>query len=1117
DRFPWMADHKVANMIVLPAAAYVEMALAACREFYDGEFYEVEELEIVVPMIFDASSSLGVRFEIYPRDGGFQIRSRKRLSDGLWILHAVGRVVETATINKPLPAIPLAQNKTLTHLIDRATHYRLAKEVGLQYGPLFQGVSKTEVYSHIARTSFEPPVEIITAMEHYRLHPAVLDLAFQSIIDFFSNEINNFGDTMFLPAKIGRVRYFGGKPVVASITHLKRFSRRVLVADIELLDEDGNLVASIFEYRAQPAPYLPTATTPSCWKIQTRLHPHANEQKSDSFPACQQLAQRLERWFVEQESELQRQRYFKEALPLFEALTTAILRDVFRETMEQKGEWLRQAMEQPMAVDDDCRSLFLWMVAILRQEGVLQEPTPGQWLLDEASLPAAPVIWYSLLQTFPAYLPELSATAHASRRLRQALLKEGQGVDLPAREGGFHGRDILLDDSPAYQGSHLAVEQVVRWIVAQWPENRRLRVLEIGEGLRGGDFNLASLLIPQRIDHVLAHGDPEVHGRLLAEFGQRSQVVVAKLTGEEGGDLTGDAAIPDRFDLIILRHWLHRQAKPEVVLAKLRQKLVRGGLLLLCDRYPDTLADLLFGLDAPWWRQTPTGETTSPLQPPLAWQKMLQEQGYDDIVAFREPASATLAAGGYVILAKQPVEEVVPLPEANNHSWLLLCDQQGASHTLADTLATQLMAQGQQVQGVALPLTTPDWEQGITSAIQQEGKLDHLVYFSPDKERVTVALHLVQALSRLTNVPRLWLLTSGGALTDPLPGQWPISPWQGALWGFGRVVANEYAPLNCTLIDLNLDTSRQENLLRLCQELLQPDGEKEIVLTPQGRHVLRMLPVKPSPTPPQPEPAHRFRLDFSKPGQLRNLIWIPVAEKPLAQGEIEVKVVAVGLNFRDVMFTMGFLTEEAMENGFAGATLGLEFSGIVTRLGPGVSSVAVGDGVMGFAPSCFASHVITQAATVIAKPAEWSFEAAATIPAVFSTVLYALKGLADLQPGEKVLIHGAAGGVGLAAVQFALYLGAEVYATAGSEEKHDFLRMMGVRHIFDSRSLAFAEQILALTNGEGVDVVLNSLSGEAIRRSLGLLKPFGRFLELGKRDFFENTPVGLRYFKNNIK
>jgi NADPH:quinone reductase-like Zn-dependent oxidoreductase/NAD(P)-dependent dehydrogenase (short-subunit alcohol dehydrogenase family) len=259
-----------------------------------------------------------------------------------------------------------------------------------------------------------------------------------------------------------------------------------------------------------------------------------------------------------------------------------------------------------------------------------------------------------------------------------------------------------------------------------------------------------------------------------------------------------------------------------------------------------------------------------------------------------------------------------------------------------------------------------------------------------------------------------------------------------------------------------------------------------------------------------------IRLGFEAPGQLRNLRWEAHAPVQPGEDEIEVEVKASGLNFRDVMYAQGLLSDEAIENGFAGATLGLEFAGIVLRTGSRVQHYAAGDAVLGFGPASFANRVITKDSALTHLPAGISFEAAATIPTVFFTVYYALHHLARLAAGEKILIHGAAGGVGIAAIQFAQWIGAEIHATAGSEAKRDFLRLLGVDYIYDSRSLDFADQVLANTQGQGVDVVLNSLAGEAIRRNFDVLKPFGRFLELGKRDFYENTHIGLRPFRNNI-
>lgn len=216
------------------------------------------------------------------------------------------------------------------------------------------------------------------------------------------------------------------------------------------------------------------------------------------------------------------------------------------------------------------------------------------------------------------------------------------------------------------------------------------------------------------------------------------------------------------------------------------------------------------------------------------------------------------------------------------------------------------------------------------------------------------------------------------------------------------------------------------------------------------------------------------------------------------------------------MYALGVLTDEALEQGFSGATLGLEFSGIVEALGEGVTQFDLGDPVVGLGSACFSNHLVVEADSLARVPSGLDPVAAAGLPTAFLTAWYSLEHLARLSPGERVLIHGAAGGVGLAAAQLARWRGAEVLATAGSPHKRDLLTLLGAERCYDSRSLAFAEQILADTDGQGVDVVLNSLSGDAIHQNLRVLAPFGRFLELGKRDFYQDTPMGLRPFRHNL-
>src|SRR5579863_583786 len=195
---------------------------------------------------------------------------------------------------------------------------------------------------------------------------------------------------------------------------------------------------------------------------------------------------------------------------------------------------------------------------------------------------------------------------------------------------------------------------------------------------------------------------------------------------------------------------------------------------------------------------------------------------------------------------------------------------------------------------------------------------------------------------------------------------------------------------------------------------------------------------------------------------------------------------------------------------------GAECAGTIAATGEGVHDLRPGDEVMAIASGSFSAFVTADARAVIPKPAALNFGQAATIPIAFLTAYYSLNQLARLSKGERVLIHAAAGGVGLAAVQIAQRAGAEIFATAGSPEKRAHLKSMRVPHIFDSRSLAFADEIMKKTGGHGVDVVLNSLPGEYITRSLSILAAYGRFVEIGKTDIYQNKPLGLFPFRNNL-
>jgi NADPH:quinone reductase-like Zn-dependent oxidoreductase len=249
-----------------------------------------------------------------------------------------------------------------------------------------------------------------------------------------------------------------------------------------------------------------------------------------------------------------------------------------------------------------------------------------------------------------------------------------------------------------------------------------------------------------------------------------------------------------------------------------------------------------------------------------------------------------------------------------------------------------------------------------------------------------------------------------------------------------------------------------------------------------------------------------WRLEPAGDGTLGGVRRVPAPEEAglVEPGQVRIAVRAAGLNFRDVLVTLGATAGPAV--------IGGEAAGIVTETGPGVSSVAVGDRVLGIVRGALSSVVSVQEQMITKMPPGWSFERAAAVPMVFVTAYYGLVHLAGLRAGQSVLIHAAAGGVGMAAVQLARYLGAEVYATA-SPAKQQAVRELGVNpsKIASSRTTEFAALFREVTGGRGVDVVLDSLAGEFVDASLGLVAEGGRFLEMGKADIRDPAQIAARW------
>ncbi|MGW1072775.1 type I polyketide synthase [Streptomyces sp. NPDC002537] len=433
-----------------------------------------------------------------------------------------------------------------------------------------------------------------------------------------------------------------------------------------------------------------------------------------------------------------------------------------------------------------------------------------------------------------------------------------------------------------------------------------------------------------------------------------------------------------------------------------------------------------------------------------------------------------------------PPEGGAPAPD----SWVLLGDDaHGLAPSLrnAGTLAATYPGPGELAAAVAAGTPAP--------------RVALLSYTAPGTRDLVPAVH--RTVTGLLATVQAWLADERlGDCRLVLATRRAVSVHDGEdvedlahapLWGMIRSAQAEN-PERFLLVDLD---GRDESRARLgvaVQAALAADEPQLALragtaLTPRLTRAGTDRPL----TPPADERA--WRLDTTGPGTLDNLELLPHPEAlaPLKEGQVRVSVRAAGVNFRDVLVSLGMVPGQTR--------LGSEGAGVVTATGPGVTGLAVGDKVMGLLHDPFGPVSVTDRRLVVPIPRGWSFEQAAAVPAAFLTAYFGLHDLGGLAEGQRLLVHAATGGVGMAAVQLARYRGAEVFATA-SEGKWDTLHKMGFdqEHIASSRTLDFEDHFKETTHGQGMDVVLNCLAKDFVDASLRLLPRGGRFLELGKTD-----------------
>ena len=1152
----YLKDHCVRQKIVFPGAGYIEMALAAGHQLQPDQPLLLENLQFQKALFLSTWSFPTIQFSFSREDSSFTIRSAANPRAENWNTHAFGYLR-----SRPLP-IPDSDLENLRQEICEPVaidqFYKSFAPLGLDYGPLFRGVSRLWQAFGQSLAEVALPAALKADSGAYLFHPALLDACIQTVFQATSGAFaEDFPPTLFLPVAVSQVRFY--RPMAETVwvhSRMRITNPKVLVGDLRIYAAEGDLLLELIGFRCQAVelggPVEVCNEFHYVWCQQSILKAAPSRPALDYFNDPPRFVETLHDEAVAaaapfggnagvniiyQQLDQIARGYIGKALGDFGCSFSP-------QDYRLVAEWGGEFGVRPLY-----HALLEKFFQALVSSGQAEQNQAGEW-----ALPVAPAIDQleelerAVRLNFSSAFAELSLLRIFGRRLAAVMRGEQDPLSLLFPAGSTAGVESFYLDSLSFRGCNQVVQKAVEGLCQALPEGRSLRILEVGAGTGGLTTNLLRVLPAEKVEYWYTDISNFFFTRAKQKFGDYPFIHYQELNLEEG--IAEQGFLPQSFDLILASDVLHATRDLRESLTHLRELLVDRGVLLFIDIDPDReilWMDMIFGLIEGWWRFADKKlRVDSPLLSRDCWLSLLGKCGFSDPVAISQfPGDrqfghlVLMARNRQVAASVTPV--VPPVVDDDRHkpaTWLLFADPSPVSRELLELLqasddtvvtvrpglAFELEAEGGyridpgnhetmdrlfdeldvsaglQVVDL-LSLACPELSKEGLSGLSQSEKLG--------SHTLIVLLSSLQKRSQLSCLKRLFIVTQGA---QPLAAGVDVALNQSQIIGLARVIQNEHPEIYCTCIDLD---PKIPNPAALYAELLSKSPEEEVVLRHGGRYVPRLRQVAERYAQFSWETGKElppFNLQVSGAGSIDNLRLQAFAVPVLEPDEVEITVRAAALNFRDLMKTLGLYPSE---NG-ADWQLGDECAGIITAIGAGVRDFQIGDEVITIAAGCLGSRVISKARYLVVKPVHISFAEAVTIPIVFLTVYYALYHLAGIKKGDRILVQAAAGGVGLAAIQVAQQVGAEVLATAGSPEKRDLLRALGVKTVMDSRTLAFADEVMASTEGRGVDIVLNSLAGEALAKSVECLAPYGRFLELGKIDIYKNSKLGLHSLRHNI-
>ena len=1127
----WLQEHVVFGQILVPGAFFGSMGIECI-----GQFTElcIDDLQLHNPMLLknvddeDEPRKLQLVLQDQNNEGvqRFEIFSRGT-SDDKWLLHATGDA--SIGIDGFESAQYVDRNQLIADLEeqDLAEYYKQKSATNIQLGTPFRNL-KT-LWSGDGRAVAEISIRDEDTIQGIVLQPLLLDACFQVLAA--ARESTNLGQgATYIPFGWERLHIHApvSEPVlcVAEIhrsqpddeSETEQSISEALSGDLWLYDESGKLcgeLTGLTVKRATRSSLLSSIEDPAdlVYEVEWQNREHVKALR-EKYPLAEleDLRSSVEPFFnyLNAEGVTPEERFalLQDIEKLAHSWVVTALDSAGWDRTEGSKVYLDELIAK-FAVLPVHKNLVRRMLRMMTDAGIVERVADGEYnvvLDNEGPLPEGiepPEQLVNVLQEkHPHGLYELTLLSRFGAKFFDLLTGNADPLALLFEEDSSGAADFYRTAPVSAAGNRLLGDAVAR-IVQDLPDDRPLRVIEIGAGTGA----TTEIVFAELASKNLAYTYTDISAGFFAEAERNfagNGINIEYLALDVENDPQAQGFEEGTYDIVIAANVLHATRNLFETLSNCRKLLVPGGVLIALESLRGRAwQDLTFGFLDGWWRYNDAYRKDHALASPEIWRRALKDAGYADSVVFgSETITETSGPLGSGTIVAQAPKELTLRPG----TWVVERDQ---AH-IGDRLIDWLKSLDQQVIVTSLNSSTDDHGTStichgdlptVLDAIPADEPLRGVIHLAAldghgidatiDEMRLDVAqatdsaLNLTQALMESGVRPTLgtWFVTRGAQILGcEQSGQLAGA----ALWGFGKVVELESSLLSPRMVDLDPETDSFETLIA---DLIEPDAETHIAYRHSTRYTARLVQSKERESRIAIPSEGDWIVNSGKDGSLLNVSAVPIDQSELNASHVRVRVEATGLNFSDVLVALGAQVPNA--------SLGLEFAGCITEVAPDVNEFSIGQRVVGMGFGTFGTEITTHASLVAGAPEDLTFAELATIPIVFSTAEIGFE-LANLKANDRVLIHSAAGGVGLAAIQLVRAAGAEVIATA-SEPKHDFLRSLGIEHIFDSRQLAFSNQVLEVTDGEGVDVILNSLTSEGfIDASLACLRQNGRFIEIGR-------------------